>query len=185
MTFFLQQNAQGTMDRVLRNDAVRDQRNGHYVVPTSDTTKWVADWADFKAAGGMTCNNGDQTEIELLLPAPYKFSIQFGRALDASVAPPAPGLQDDFDSNARTCADVSFRLLMARGEWSAPDDACRAGATACCLPGDIADMVGRIASMMDLSATGEVARRACDLLTKRAALVDAKAAAQQLLDGTT
>ena len=62
--------------RVVREDAVRD-RDHNYYVPTTDETKWVSSWEELLAAGGMICFNDDQTEIELLLPEPYKFSIQF------------------------------------------------------------------------------------------------------------
>jgi hypothetical protein len=65
----------GVCRRVLRNDAVKHQ--DRYIVPTREETKWVSSWDEFKAAGGMTCFNEDQTEIELLLPEGYKFSIQF------------------------------------------------------------------------------------------------------------
>lgn len=62
-------------ERVLRSDAVKHR--DRYMVPTSPETKWVGTWDEFKAAGGTTCFNGDQTEIELLLPEPYKFGIGF------------------------------------------------------------------------------------------------------------
>lgn len=61
----------------IREDAVRHQ--GRYIVPTTDETKWVGTWEEFKAVGGGMCWSEDQTEIELTLPAPYKFSIQFMR----------------------------------------------------------------------------------------------------------
>lgn len=48
-------------------------------VPTSDATKWVGNWGEFIAAGGVCHFNEDQTEIILTLPVPYKFGIGFGR----------------------------------------------------------------------------------------------------------
>jgi len=74
----------GTM-RVIRSDA--EKVHGRYIVPTSAKTQWVHTWADFKAAGGNLCFNEDQTEIELLLPEPYKFSIQFGKEADNGLDP--------------------------------------------------------------------------------------------------
>lgn len=65
----------GIVHRFIRNDAVKHR--GRYEIPTNEQTKWVESWEEFRAAGGQTCWNGDQTEIELLLPEPYKFSIQF------------------------------------------------------------------------------------------------------------
>lgn len=65
----------GHCERILRDDAVSHQ--GRHVVPTTDRTVWVSTWEEYKAAGGTCCYNEDQTEIELLLPAPFKFSIQF------------------------------------------------------------------------------------------------------------
>lgn len=65
----------GVCDRVVRSDAISDR--GRLMVPTSAETKWVGTWDEFRAAGGVTAFNGDQTEIELLLPEPYKFSIGF------------------------------------------------------------------------------------------------------------
>lgn len=67
----------GNSHEQVRDDAVR--HNGRYTVPTSDATKWVGDWDEFRAAGGQVCFGEDQTEIELKLPAPYKFSIRFQR----------------------------------------------------------------------------------------------------------
>lgn len=64
--------------RFIRGDAQRDYRTGQYRVPTTDRTKWVSTWKEFKAAGGAVCFEDDQSRIELLLPEPYKFSIQFG-----------------------------------------------------------------------------------------------------------
>jgi hypothetical protein len=68
----------GYYDRVIRNDAVKLQ--DRYYVPTKDTTKWVSNMDEFRAAGGVIGFNEDQTEIELLLPEGYKFSIQMFRA---------------------------------------------------------------------------------------------------------
>lgn len=65
----------GVCDRVIRGDAIKHR--GRYMVPTTDATKWVSNWAEFKAAGGQVCFTEEQTEIELLLPEPYKFSIKF------------------------------------------------------------------------------------------------------------
>lgn len=67
----------GVCERVVRNDAVRLENPRRYYVPTSDKTKWVSTWEEFKAAGGVHCFSEDHGEIELLLPEPYKFSIQF------------------------------------------------------------------------------------------------------------
>lgn len=48
-------------------------------VPTSDATIWISSWEEFKASGGVCCYAEDQATIELQLPEPYKFSIQFFR----------------------------------------------------------------------------------------------------------
>lgn len=77
MTHFMKSNGDGTCSRVLRDDAVKHRER--YIVPTTDRTKWVSNWAEFIAAGGQTNWNEDQTEIELLLPEPFKFGIQFQR----------------------------------------------------------------------------------------------------------
>lgn len=65
----------GVGRRVMRSDAVKYRER--WTVPTTNETKWVGNMEEFTAAGGMICFNEDQTEIELLLPEPYKFSIQF------------------------------------------------------------------------------------------------------------
>lgn len=62
----------------IREDAV--SHRGRYIVPTTEGTRWVSNWDEFRAAGGVLAFNEDQTAIELQLPAPYKFSIQFARA---------------------------------------------------------------------------------------------------------
>lgn len=64
----------GVCDRVLRSDAVRYR--DRYEVPTTAETIWVSDMDEFRKAGGVVAFSGDQTEIELLLPEPFKFSIQ-------------------------------------------------------------------------------------------------------------
>lgn len=64
----------GVCDRVMRSDAVKFQDN--WQVPTVAETRWVSNMVEFREAGGVVAFNGDQTEIELLLPEPYKFSIQ-------------------------------------------------------------------------------------------------------------
>jgi hypothetical protein len=71
----------GRLRDVVREDAIRIGTDGsrRLFCPTSDTTKWVDTWEAAKAAGMEVCWNEDQTEIELRLPAPYKFSIQFQR----------------------------------------------------------------------------------------------------------
>jgi hypothetical protein len=43
----------------------------------TDHTKWVSNWKEFLAVGGVVCFGESQTEIELRLPEPYKFSIKF------------------------------------------------------------------------------------------------------------
>lgn len=61
-------------------DAIRDDAvwvRDRYFVPTSEKTLWVTNLVEFNAAGGLMVFNEDQTQIELRLPAPYKFSIQF------------------------------------------------------------------------------------------------------------
>lgn len=68
----------GVYDRYIRNDAVKHK--GRWIVPTSDATKWVNTWAEFKEVGGIASFSEDQAEIELLLPEPYKFSIGFNKA---------------------------------------------------------------------------------------------------------
>lgn len=78
MTVIIKTNPNLTTSRVIRDDAVKYR--DRYIVPTSDATKWVATWAEAQAAGLNICWNEDQTEIELLLPEPYKFSIQFPSA---------------------------------------------------------------------------------------------------------
>lgn len=65
----------GVCDRVLRSDAVKWA--GRYAVPTTADTKWVSNWQEFLDVGGVVCFCEDQTEIELLLPEPYKFGIKF------------------------------------------------------------------------------------------------------------
>jgi hypothetical protein len=65
----------GVGRRVLRDDAIK--HSGRYYVPTTDQTKWVSNWTEFLEAGGNVCFSEDQTEIELLLPEPYKFGIRF------------------------------------------------------------------------------------------------------------
>lgn len=77
----------GVCDRVLRNDAVKWQ--GRYYVPTTEQTKWVSTWEEFIAAGGTVCFNEGQTELELLLPEPWKFSIQFERSRTEKAKPEA------------------------------------------------------------------------------------------------
>ena len=76
MTFKMVMQQNFECRRVLRDDAVRYRER--YFVPTEfGKTKWVSNWKEFKEAGGQTCFNDDQTEIELLLPEPYKFGIGF------------------------------------------------------------------------------------------------------------
>lgn len=75
MTHFTYSKPDGTVGRILRDDAVK--HDGRHIVPTSDKTKWVSNWEEFRAVGGVVAFNEDQTEIELLLPEPYKFSIRF------------------------------------------------------------------------------------------------------------
>lgn len=65
----------------MRPDAVRYM--GRLIVPTSEATLWVADWAEFKDAKGVCTFSEDQTEITLSLPEPYKFSIGFYRQGEA------------------------------------------------------------------------------------------------------
>lgn len=62
-------------ERVVRDDAVKYQ--DRYMVPTSKKTQWVTNWQEFRNSGGQLCFNEDHTEIELLLPEPYKFSVKF------------------------------------------------------------------------------------------------------------
>lgn len=63
-----------------RDDAVWINNPRRQYVPTSDETKWVGNWEEFRAAGGVAHFSEDQTEVVLTLPAPYKFGIQFQRA---------------------------------------------------------------------------------------------------------
>ena len=78
MAEYMQHNpADGTAHRAIRNDAVRLKDPRRWYVPTTDRTKWVSTWEEFRAAGGTVSFSEDQAEIELLLPEPYKFSIQF------------------------------------------------------------------------------------------------------------
>lgn len=87
MTIKLVRNDRGTSDRVIREDAVK--HGDRWIVPTrygrndGTDTKWVDTIEGFRAAGGEVCFNEDQTEIELLLPEGYKFSIQMFRAAPA------------------------------------------------------------------------------------------------------
>lgn len=69
----------GVCERVIRDDAVKILvgPNRYYVPTQSGVTKWVETWDEFKAAGGWVGFSEDQTEIELLLPEPYKFSCKF------------------------------------------------------------------------------------------------------------
>jgi hypothetical protein len=71
----------GRLRNVIREDAKQigydDSRRPF--CPTTEATIWVETWEAAKAAGMEVCWNEDQTEIELRLPAPYKFSIQFQR----------------------------------------------------------------------------------------------------------
>lgn len=62
-----------------RDDAVKTGSGASFrdYVPTTDETKWIGTWADFRAARGMVGFNEDQTEICLHLPVGHKFSIQF------------------------------------------------------------------------------------------------------------
>ena len=77
MTHKMVSQTNGTLAKVLRSDAIR--HDGRYFVPTSNETKWVDTWEGFLAAGGVVCFNEGQTEIELLLPEPYKFGCGFMR----------------------------------------------------------------------------------------------------------
>lgn len=80
MTVFPYKKEDGTFGRIIRDDAVCVDRISHrYAVPTTSGTKWVSNMEEFREAGGDICFNEDQTEIELLLPEPYKFSIQMFR----------------------------------------------------------------------------------------------------------
>jgi hypothetical protein len=67
----------GVFDRIIRNDAVKLRKPERWFVPTSERTKWVSTWDEFLAAGGIASFSEDGTQMELLLPEPYKFSIQF------------------------------------------------------------------------------------------------------------
>lgn len=71
----------GMLRDTVREDAVRIGSDGNRrnYCPTTEKTLWVETWDEAKAAGMEVCWNEDQTEIELRLPAPYKFSIQFQR----------------------------------------------------------------------------------------------------------
>ena len=75
---------EGRMHDVARDDAIRIGTNAdgsrRLFCPTTEQTLWVDTWEAAKAAGMEVCWNEDQTEIELRLPAPYKFSIQFQRS---------------------------------------------------------------------------------------------------------
>ena len=78
MTMVSQYNEKsGVVDRVMRHDAV--PHFGRHICPTTEATRWVSTWNEFLVAGGTVCFNEDQTELELLLPAPFKFSIKFQR----------------------------------------------------------------------------------------------------------
>lgn len=79
MTEFLKSNSNGTCDRIIRNDAVKLRNPDRWYVPTRTETKWVSNMTEFYAAGGVVAFNEDQTEIELMLPEGYKFSIQMLR----------------------------------------------------------------------------------------------------------
>ena len=74
----------GRLRDVVREDALRigSGSSQRLFCPTTETTKWVETWQEAKAAGMEVCWNEDQTEIELRLPAPYKFSIQFQRGAE-------------------------------------------------------------------------------------------------------
>lgn len=63
---------------VTRTDA--EWRAGRRYVPTSSNTRWVFDWTEFRAAGGIANFNEDQTEVTLTLPPGVKFSIGFNRS---------------------------------------------------------------------------------------------------------
>lgn len=65
----------GVCDRVMRSDAVKYK--DRYEVPTTSATLWVSNMDEFRDAGGVMAFNGDQTEIEMLLPEPFKFAIGF------------------------------------------------------------------------------------------------------------
>lgn len=67
--------ANGTLRQSVRLDAVR--HNGRLIVATTPETKWISTWAEFRAAGASMCWHEDQSGAELILPAPYKLSIQF------------------------------------------------------------------------------------------------------------
>lgn len=78
MTHYLEMMG-GKMQRVLRGDARRARNPDRYYCPTTEATQWVTTWQEFKDAGGNIAFNEDQTEIELLLPEPYKFGVTFMR----------------------------------------------------------------------------------------------------------
>lgn len=86
MSEFMMNAGNGTSVRAIRNDAIKMRNPDRWYVPTSEQTKWVSTWAEFKAAGGTTNFSEDQGEIELLLPAPFKFSIQFMRQQEGEAA---------------------------------------------------------------------------------------------------
>jgi len=65
----------GTYREAVRPDAVKHA--GRLMVPTTDETKWIGTWAEFKAAGASICFHEDQSGADLILPAPYKLSIRF------------------------------------------------------------------------------------------------------------
>lgn len=65
-----------------RADAV--DWNGRDYVPTvygqkEGNTIWVGSWTEFRAVGGCTNFNEDQTEVTLTLPVGHKFSVGFYR----------------------------------------------------------------------------------------------------------
>lgn len=71
---------QGPTHHISRNDAV--WHHGRSYVPTiwgqrSGNTRFVSNWDEFKAAGGITHFNEDFTEVVLTLPEGCKFSCQF------------------------------------------------------------------------------------------------------------
>jgi hypothetical protein len=74
----------GVLRDMVREDAITlgSGASRRLYCPTTDETKWVDTWEEAKAAHMEVCWNEDQTEIELRLPAPYKFSIQFQRGAE-------------------------------------------------------------------------------------------------------
>lgn len=79
MTYVHHKMSNGTLRDIVREDAIQMRDPSRHYCPTTEATKYVDTWEDAKAAGMEVCFNEDQTEINLRLPAPYKFSIRFQR----------------------------------------------------------------------------------------------------------